>query len=66
MMMGHVALAQALLENMLGAGMAFSAIVCNAEIVAQFRHGRNAFADRLMNSSFGYIIADTDNHDIPV
>ena len=66
MMMGGAALlAQAFLENVLGAGMAFSAIVCDAQIVAKFRHGRNAIADRLMNSSFGYIIADTNNHGIP-
>lgn len=66
MMMDGGALAQALLQNLLRAGMAFAAIVCDAEIVAKFRHGCRAIPDRLMNSSFGYIIADTNNHDIPV
>jgi hypothetical protein len=61
-----LALAQAFLEDMLGAGMAFPAIIGDAEIVAQFRHRCGAIPDCLMNSSFGYIIADADNHGIPV
>jgi hypothetical protein len=66
MMMDGIALAQAFLEDVLGAGMAFPAIVCDAEVVAKFRHRCDAIADCLVNSSFGYIIADTNNHDIPV
>jgi hypothetical protein len=66
MMMDGIALAQAFLEDVLCAGMALPAIVCDAEIIAKFRHRCHAIADSLMNSSFGYIIADTNNHDIPV
>jgi hypothetical protein len=61
-----MALAQALLENMLCAGMAFPAIVCDAEIFSKFRHRSCAIANRLMDSTFGYVIADTNNHDCPV
>jgi hypothetical protein len=66
MMMLAIALAQAFLENMLCAGMAFPAIVCDAEIFSKFRHGSRAIADCLMDSTFGYVIADANNHDCPV
>ena len=58
-----VALAQAFLENMLRARITFSTIVCDAEIAPKFRHGSRAIADCLMDSTFGDIIADANNHD---
>ena len=61
-----IALAQAFLENMFCAGMAFPAIVCDAEIFSKFRHGCYAIPDSLMDSTFGYVIADANNHDCPV
>ena len=61
-----VALAQAFLENVLRARITFPAIVCDAEIVPKFRHGSRAIAHRLMDSTFGDIIADANNHDSPV
>jgi hypothetical protein len=66
MVMDGIALAQAFLEDVLCAGMTFPTVVCDAEIVAKFRHRCHAITDCLMNSSFGYIIADTNNHGIPV
>jgi hypothetical protein len=61
-----VALAQTFFEDMLCTGMAFSTIVCDAEIFSKFRHRGCAIADRLMDSTFGYVIADANNHDCPV
>lgn len=61
-----LALVQAFLENVLRARITFPTIVCDAEILPKFRHGSGAIAHRLMDSTFGYIIADTNDHDSPV
>jgi len=56
---------QALPKNRFGAGVALAAAGADAKLVAQFGHRGDSRVHCLADLTFGYVVANTDNHGWP-
>jgi hypothetical protein len=60
-------IAMRILQAGMGAGSAATAILSNAQLLAQVTQTTRAVSDRLVNLALGDTLADTDIHDqVPV
>ena len=58
----HTGLIHTVAQNLLGAGMTFSAACTKLKVLSQLSHGAHAIINRLADTTVRNIVADANNH----